>query len=59
MAKRQKNTSLFQKELVNEALLHSFVKLNPKLLIAQSGNVYRRNWNSCNGICLWKYSYYS
>ncbi len=33
MAKRQKNTSLFQKELVNEALKHSFVKLNPRILL--------------------------
>jgi len=27
------SSALFQKELVNEALLHSFVKLNPKILI--------------------------
>jgi len=33
MAKRQKKASLFQKELVREALLHSFAKLNPSLLI--------------------------
>jgi potassium-transporting ATPase ATP-binding subunit len=33
MTKRKKKTSLFQKELVREALLHSFVKLNPRLLI--------------------------
>ena len=32
MTKRQKNTSLFQKELVNEALVQSFVKLNPRIL---------------------------
>jgi len=31
MGKTQ-NTSLFQKELVNEALKHSFVKLNPKIM---------------------------
>ncbi len=29
---KKKNTSLFQKQLVNEALKHSFVKLNPKVL---------------------------
>jgi potassium-transporting ATPase ATP-binding subunit len=32
MAKRQRNTSLFQKDLVNEALVQSFVKLNPRVL---------------------------
>ena len=32
MAKRQRNTSLFQKDLVNEALAQSFVKLNPRIL---------------------------
>lgn len=32
MAKRQKNTSLFQKELVNGALKQSFVKLDPRIL---------------------------
>src|ERR1035437_8241816 len=32
MAKRQRNTSLFQKELVNEALVQSFVKLNPRIM---------------------------
>jgi K+-transporting ATPase ATPase B chain len=31
MSKTQ-NTSLFQKELVNEALKHSFIKLNPKIM---------------------------
>lgn len=30
--KRQKNTSLFQKELINEALKQSFIKLNPKIM---------------------------
>ncbi len=33
MAKRQRKTTLFQKDLVREALLQSFVKLNPRLLI--------------------------
>lgn len=33
MAKRKKNVSLFQSELVKEALKHSFVKLNPKILV--------------------------
>jgi K+-transporting ATPase ATPase B chain len=32
MAKRQRKTSLFQRELVNEALKQSFVKLNPRIL---------------------------
>ena len=32
MAKRQRNTALFQKELVNEALVQSFVKLNPRIM---------------------------
>lgn len=32
MSKRQKKTSLFQKELVNEALIQSFVKLNPRIM---------------------------
>ena len=32
MTKRQRNTSLFQKDLVNEALVQSFVKLNPRIL---------------------------
>jgi len=32
MTKRQNNTSLFQKELVNEALVQSFIKLNPRIL---------------------------
>jgi potassium-transporting ATPase ATP-binding subunit len=31
-AKRQRNTSLFQKDLVNEALVQSFIKLNPRIL---------------------------
>lgn len=30
--KRENNTSLFQKELVSEAIKHSFVKLNPKIM---------------------------
>jgi K+-transporting ATPase ATPase B chain len=29
---RSKNTTLFQRDLVNEALKHSFVKLNPKVM---------------------------
>src|SRR5271154_2164691 len=33
MAKRQKKTSLFQKDLVLEALKNSFIKLNPKVLV--------------------------
>ena len=33
MAKRQRKNSLFQGDLVNEALKYSFVKLNPRLLI--------------------------
>jgi K+-transporting ATPase ATPase B chain len=32
MTKRKKNTSLFQKDLVNEALVQSFVKLNPRIM---------------------------
>src|ERR1035437_9510310 len=32
MAKRNRNTALFQKDLVKEALIHSFVKLNPKIM---------------------------
>lgn len=32
MAKRQRKTSLFQRDLVNEALKQSFVKLNPRIL---------------------------
>lgn len=32
MSKRQKNTSLFQKELVSEALVQSFVKLDPRIM---------------------------
>lgn len=32
MAKRQRQTKLFQKDLVNEALKQSFVKLNPRIL---------------------------
>jgi len=32
MTKRQRNTSLFQKDLVNEALVQSFIKLNPRIL---------------------------
>ncbi|MGP8214912.1 MAG: potassium-transporting ATPase subunit KdpB [Bacteroidia bacterium] len=32
MAKRQRKTALFQKELVNEALKHSFIKLDPRIL---------------------------
>src|ERR1035437_2449192 len=32
MAKRQRKTPLFQKDLVKEALLQSFVKLNPRIL---------------------------
>ncbi len=32
MAKRQRKTALFQKELVNEALVQSFVKLNPRIM---------------------------
>jgi K+-transporting ATPase ATPase B chain len=32
MAKRQRKTPLFQKDLVKEALLQSFVKLNPRLM---------------------------
>ncbi len=31
--KRQKNTSLFQKDLVFEAIKQSFIKLNPKVMI--------------------------
>jgi K+-transporting ATPase ATPase B chain len=30
--KRQNNTSLFQRELVSEALKHSFTKLNPRIM---------------------------
>jgi K+-transporting ATPase ATPase B chain len=33
MAKRQRKTPLFQRDLVNEALRQSFIKLNPKILI--------------------------
>ena len=33
MAKRQRNTSLFQGDLVNQALKHAFVKLNPKTML--------------------------
>jgi K+-transporting ATPase ATPase B chain len=33
MTKRKKNISLFQKELVNEALKQSFVKLNPRSML--------------------------
>ena len=29
---KKKNPSLFEKQLVNEALVHSFIKLNPKVL---------------------------
>ena len=32
MKKRQNKTALFQKELVNEALIQSFVKLNPRIM---------------------------
>ncbi|MBL0104176.1 MAG: potassium-transporting ATPase subunit KdpB [Bacteroidetes bacterium] len=32
MKKRQNKTALFQKELVNEALVQSFVKLNPRIM---------------------------
>jgi potassium-transporting ATPase ATP-binding subunit len=32
MAKRNRNTALFQKDLVKEAFLQSFVKLNPKIM---------------------------
>ncbi len=32
MAKRQRKTPLFQRELVNEALVQSFVKLNPRIM---------------------------
>ena len=32
MSKRQKKTPLFQRELVNEALVQSFVKLNPRIM---------------------------
>ena len=32
MAKRNRNTALFQKDLVKEALVQSFVKLNPKIM---------------------------
>ncbi len=32
MTKRQRNTSLFQKDLVNEALVQSFIKLNPRIM---------------------------
>ncbi|MGB3076277.1 MAG: potassium-transporting ATPase subunit KdpB [Chitinophagales bacterium] len=32
MSKRQKKASLFQRDLVKEALLHSFVKLNPRIM---------------------------
>jgi K+-transporting ATPase ATPase B chain len=32
MAKRQRNNALFQKDLVNEALVQSLVKLNPRTL---------------------------
>ena len=32
MTKRQKNTSLFQKDLVNEAFVQSFIKLNPRIM---------------------------
>ncbi len=32
MAKRQKNISLFQKDLVNEALVQSIVKLDPRIM---------------------------
>ena len=30
--KRQRKTALFQRDLVNEALKQSFIKLNPKIL---------------------------
>jgi K+-transporting ATPase ATPase B chain len=33
MTKRQRTTSLFQKDLVNRALKQSFVKLNPRILL--------------------------
>jgi len=33
MTKRQRTTSLFQKDLVNTALKQSFVKLNPRILL--------------------------
>ncbi len=32
MSKRQRKTPLFQKELVNQALVQSFVKLNPRIM---------------------------
>ncbi len=32
MAKRQRKAPLFQKELVNEALKHAFIKLNPRVM---------------------------
>jgi len=32
MTKRHRNNALFQKDLVNEALIQSFVKLNPRIL---------------------------
>jgi len=32
MTSRQRKTALFQKDLVNEALIQSFVKLNPRIL---------------------------
>src|SRR5665647_888164 len=32
MTKRERETPLFQKELVKEALLQSFVKLNPRIM---------------------------
>ncbi len=32
MSKRQRKAPLFQKELVNEALVQSFVKLNPRIM---------------------------
>ena len=33
MTKRQRKTPLFQKELVKEALVQSFVKLDPRIMI--------------------------
>lgn len=33
MSKRQRKAPLFQRELVNEALKHAFVKLNPRIMV--------------------------
>ena len=50
MQKDKEKLSLFERELVNEALKQSFVKLNPRIMYPQPGNVYGRNRNSGHAV---------